>query len=126
MEISRTGIILNTENYEACVSFYQRIFGLSVMFKKEEGAFKLTCFRFGGSYLMIENDGVAKPQGKSVAENSTKLRFHVENISKTLQQLKYHGIDARIEEYEWGTTINIFDPDGNRIGIRDEAKFLVK
>ena len=88
MEIARTGIILNTENYEACISFYQKVFGLPVMFKKCEGNFKLTCFKFGGAYLMIENDGVAKPNGKSVAENSSTLRFHVENINKTLQELK--------------------------------------
>jgi lactoylglutathione lyase len=126
MEISRTGIILNTENYDACISFYQKIFGLPVMFKKDEGKFKLTCFKFGGAYLMIENDGLAKPSGKTVAENSTKLRFHVEDIHKTLKQLKYHGIDAKLQEFDWGTTINIFDPDGNRISIRDEARFLVK
>jgi lactoylglutathione lyase len=126
MDISRTGIILNTENYEACVSFYQKIFCLPVMFKKYNGDFKLTCFKFGGSYLLLENDGVAKPGGKSIAESPVKLRFNVKDINKTLQRLKYHGIDASIVENDWGATINIFDPDGNRIGIRDEARFLVK
>jgi len=126
MDISRTGVILNTENYDACVSFYQKIFGLPVMFKKSEGDFKLTCFNFGGSYLMIENDGIAKSSGKSISENAAKLRFNVKDIDKTLKRLKYHGIDAQVEKFEWGTTINLFDPDGNRVGIRDEAKFLIK
>ena len=126
MDISRTGVILNTENYDACVSFYQKVFGLPVMFRKREGDFRLTCFKFGGSYLMVETDGVAKPAGKSIAENASKLRFNVKDIAKTLQRLKYHGIDARVDEFDWGTTINIFDPDGNRIGIRDEARFLLK
>jgi len=126
MDISRTGVILNTENYEACVAFYQKVFGLPVMFKKHEGDFRLTCFKFGGSYLIIESEGVAKPGGKSIAENATKLRINVNDIQETMQRLKYHGIDAQLEEFDWGTRINILDPDGNRIGIRDEAKFLLR
>ena len=96
------------------------------MFKKNQGSFRLTCLKFGGSYLMIETEGVAIPAGKSVAENSVKLRFNVKDIDTTLQRLKYHGIEASVDEFDWGKTINIFDPDGNRVGIRDEAKFLLK
>ena len=124
MKISRTGVIINTENYEACVRFYKKIFSLPVMFTKKEGDFQLTCLKFGGAYLMIENDGVAKPEGKSINENATKLRFNVDDINEALQKLKYFGIDAKIERFEWGSTINIFDPDGNRISIRDGAKFM--
>jgi len=120
MNLSRTGIILNTENFEACVAFYRDLFRLPILFQREG----LTCFDYMGSYLMIETAGTARPAGKSIAECPGKLRFNVPDIEAALQAVRAHGIDAHIERHDWGTTINIHDPDGNRIGIRDEALFL--
>jgi lactoylglutathione lyase len=51
MNIVRTGVILNTEHYDECVSLYKSVFGLDVLFQESDGTFRLTCFRFGGSYL---------------------------------------------------------------------------
>lgn len=93
------------------------------MFEKTDGDFKLTCLEFGSSYLMIETDGLAKPSGKSIKENCTKIRFNVANLDESLIKIKSHGIDAVITKNSWGDTINIYDPDGNRVGIRDEASF---
>ena len=126
MNIVRTGIIINTEKYEACVSFYKKLFGLKILFEERKGDFQLTCFEFQGSYLMIETEGFGKPEGKTIEESPTKLRFNVSNIEDALKTVKDYGIEAQIHTYEWGSTINIFDPDGNRIGIRDEAKFESK
>lgn len=120
MNIARTGIILNVEKYAECVAFYRDIFGLKALFATAE----LTCFAFGGSYLMIETEGFAKPAGKTLKENSTKLRFNVADMEQALRNIQAHGLQAGIEKYSWGSTINIHDPDGNRIGIRDEAGFL--
>jgi len=113
MDISRTGVTLNTENYDACVSFYQKIFGLPVMFKKNNGNFRLTCFKFGGSYLMIETEGIAKPVGKSIAENAAKLRFNVKDIDKTLQRLKYHAIEDRNSPMLEQLVLSRFIEDGH-------------
>ena len=123
MDISRTGIILNTERYEECVSFYKDLFNLSVLFQEKDGEFKLTCFEFYGSYLMIETGGVSKPSGKTMEESSTKIRFNVPDIDVALSVVKGYGIEAEILKSSWGSTININDPDGNRIGIRDETTF---
>lgn len=123
MDISRTGIILNTERYEECVLFYKDLFNLNILFQKNDGEFKLTCFEFHGSYLMIETGGVSNPSGKSMEESSTKLRFNVPDIDVALSVVKAYGIDAKILKNSWGATININDPDGNRIGIRDEVLF---
>jgi lactoylglutathione lyase len=124
MEISRTGIILNTEKFDECVAFYRDLFDLEILFEEQHGAFRLTCFDFQGSYLMIETGGVANPAGKSISESATKFRFNVENIDRVLITVKNFGLDAEISRNEWGSTINIHDPDGNRIGIRDEPTFL--
>lgn len=124
MEFCRTGQILNTENYEACVAFYRDLFGLPVMFAKDDAHSSLTCFDFMGSYLMVERGGTAHLTGKSIAICPGKLRFNVRDIDAALERVKTYGIDARIERHPWGATINLHDPDGNRIGIRDEQSFM--
>jgi lactoylglutathione lyase len=123
MNVSRTGIILNTENYAECVSFYKNLFNLPVLFDQKNGDFQLTCFEFDGSYLMIETEGYAVPEGKTVQQGASKLRFNVTDIEAAHRAIKAYGIDAEIIRNDWGSTVNIFDPDGNRIGIRDEATF---
>ena len=123
MQTQRTGIILNTQNYDACVAFYRDLFGLRILHEKADGDFHLTCFEFGGSYLMVETEGVARKGEKTLAENPTKLRFNVADIEAAHVLVTDYGIDAEIERYDWGDTINISDPDGNRVGIRDEESF---
>ena len=124
MEIARTGVILNTENYDACAAFYQDLFNLDfISEKEEENGFKLTCLSFGDSYLLIETEGFAKPTGKSIKENCTKLRFNVIDLEGALTSIKAHGVDAEITKNSWGNTINIYDPDGNRVGIREGTTF---
>jgi lactoylglutathione lyase len=122
MNIVRSGLILNTENYDACVDFYMRLFGLPILYQHQQGEFRLTCLDNHGAYLMIETGGVASPQVKTMRQGSTKLRFNVSCIEAALVTLRAFGIDADIVENDWGATINIHDPDGNRVGIRDQAR----
>lgn len=126
MNILRTGVILNTENYEECVSFYEKVFDLEILYREKSNTFQLTCFAFGGSYLMIETGGLARPAGKPVSENAAKLRVNVSDIEEALEKLRSHGIHAEIRFNAWGSTIDIHDPDGNRIGIRDDPTFLAQ
>jgi len=122
--IARYGIILNTEKFEECVAFYRDLFGLRLLFEKKEGEFKLTCLEYGQGYLMVEQGGKAKYGVKSPSEASFKLRFNVEDLEEALAEIRAWGIQAEIEESSWGRTINISDPDGNRVGIRDETGFV--
>ena len=124
MEISRYGIILNVENFQKCVDFYKNLFSLPVLRSKDEGDFKLTCLSMGDTYLMIETGGEAKSQEKNISENPSKLRFNVKNIEDALAVVKDFGVEAEITDNSWGKTINIVDPDGNRVGIREEQSFL--
>jgi lactoylglutathione lyase len=123
VKLLRTGVILNTENYDACVAFYGTVLGLETLFTKTDAEDRLTCFEFGGAYLMVETGGYAKASGKSVQESSAKLRFHVESLEATRRYLVAQGIEAEISRFSWGATINLHDPDGNRIGIREEREF---
>ena len=52
-----------------------------------------------------------------------KLRFNVPDIEGALERIATYGIEAKIIKNDWGSTINLFDPDGNRVGVRDEATF---
>ena len=124
MDIAHTGVILNTENYAACVAFYRDLFNLDVISEKEEeNGFKLTCLSFGDSYLLVETEGFAKLNGKRILENCTKLRFNIIDLEGALASIKAYGINAEITKNSWGNTINIYDPDGNRVGIREGTTF---
>ncbi len=123
MEIVRTGIILNTENYKDCLNFYRDLFGFDILYQENDGDFQLTCFDFLGSYLMIETGGTARTEGRLISDSPTKIRINVTDIESALDKIKSYGIDAKIRKSNWGSTINIHDPDGNRVGIRDETTF---
>lgn len=124
MDTQRFGIILNVEKYQQCVTFYREVLGLDVLFSKVDGDFKLTCLAFGAAYLMIETDGFSEPNGKSIKSCPSKLRFNVADINNTLLHIKSFNISAEVIENDWGSSINIYDPDGNRISIRDEVGFV--
>jgi len=121
MEIEKHGIILNVEKYDECVSFYRDLFGLPVLHTKQDGDFRLTSLGIGDAYLLIETGGVTYESEKPISQNPTKLRFNVSDLSSALEKAKEHFGDACINEYDWGSTINIIDPDGNRVGIRDSS-----
>ena len=119
MKLERTGIILFVDRYDACVTFYTEIIGLSILFQKEN----LTCFDFGGSYLLIEPKEIEN-DGKSVIDkNGICLRFNVNNIKDHYEKLLSLGISANWEEYDWGTIVKFKDPDGNICSLKDSEKF---
>ena len=124
MDIHRHGIILNVERFDECVAFYRERFGLETMFEKRDGDFRLVCLRYGDGYLMIETGGTAKPAGRTVVEGPAKLRFNVGDLDAAAAELREAGLDVAIETAPWGRSIHLFDPDGNRVGIREERDFV--
>lgn len=122
MEIERTGLILYTDRYETCVIFYRDAVGLAVLFETAE----LTCFDFGGSYLMVEREGIARPSGKNTFENPTCLRFNVKDVKRCAQILRDRGIEVNYQEHSWGAVAKFFDPDGNICALRDETSFAAQ
>lgn len=44
-------------------------------------------------------------------------------IEDALESIHAYGVEAAITRHAWGSAIEIHDPDGNRIGIRDELTF---
>ena len=123
MNYARTGIILCTSNYDACVHFYERVLELRQLFALDNEHSKLTCLDMGGSYLMIETGGTATPEGKSLEQNPIWLRFNVEDVESAAKALEARGVQVKVRREVWGTVADFLDPDGNHCSLRDEISF---
>ncbi len=122
MKFERTGLILCTENYEACVAFYRDVLQLPVLEVLDNAHSKLTAFQFGAdTYLMIETGGTAKPEGKSLEDNAVWLRFNVADVDAAAAELEGRGVSVTIRREVWGTVGDFKDPDGNICSLREEA-----
>jgi lactoylglutathione lyase len=115
IEIKTHGIILGTENFEACLQFYRDVIGLPVWYVKND----LVCLRFGNGYLMIETGGVAHVGVKTTAQNPTIIRFNVENVEQASDSLRKRGVDVQVTTFEWGTVGTFADPDGNIVEFKN-------
>jgi len=115
VEIVKTGFILYTINYEACVTFYEELLGLKVLYKKQT----LTCFDFNGSYLMIEVDDETDQEiSKVPTRDRVCIRVNVESVKKACEILDKNSIRYTYGEFDWGTIAKFRDPDGNLIAFR--------
>ena len=122
MKYERTGVILCTENYEACVSFYSELLDLPVLETLDNEYSKLTVLGFGvDTYLMIETEGTAVPSGKTLVENPVWLRFNVKNVEASARELRGKGVQVAIRKESWGTVGDFMDPDGNICSLREET-----
>lgn len=114
MNVKETGIILFCEDYEAAVKFYAEQLGLPI---RERGE-SLSTLDFGGSYLMLEDKGVASDREKTRAQNPTVLRFHVDDFDASVEELEARGVHVQVQHFRWGTIGVVIDPEGNRIELK--------
>lgn len=119
MKFDRTGIILYTINYKKCVEFYQNALDLKVIFKTET----LTCFEFGGSYLMVEIDDESDLEIGYNERTRTCLRMNVSNVKSLVDLLISKNIEVDYQKHAWGTVAKFLDPDGNLCAFRDTKSF---
>ena len=115
MKLRESGIILFCEQYEEAVKFYSEQLGLRIREQKND----LTIFDFGGSYLMIEDNGVASTTPKTRAQNPVVLRFNVNDFDNTIKEMRNRGVSVEVHPFDWGKIGVIIDPEGNRIEIKD-------
>lgn len=123
MQFTKTGIILNTQNYQECVRFYGDVLGLEILYKIDRTDEHLTTFRLGNTYLMVERGGVAHQGSKTTDVCPTKFRFNVADINAACAELQSKGIDVSLKQHSWGDTAEFFDPDGNRCALRTDKGF---
>lgn len=119
MNIDRTGLILYTLNYKECVRFYEHILELKIMFTTET----LTCFAWGGSYLMVEIDDEFNGSLPKKERTRTCLRLNVANVKQYADLISAKGIKVDYQEHSWGTVAKFYDPDGNLCALKDSERF---
>lgn len=115
--ITRTGFILYVVKYTQCVDFYREVLGLPVLFATDS----LTCFGFGGSYLMVEVDDPRTQESKP--EQVTCLRMNVPDVKACAELLEAAGVAVDLQEHPWGTVAKFEDPDSNLCAFKDDVRF---
>ncbi|RAP77498.1 VOC family protein [Paenibacillus montanisoli] len=115
MKLKESGIILFTEDYETALAFYVSNMGLRIREQKAN----LTVLDFGGSYLMIEDQGVSSSAPKTRSQNPTVLRLDVYDFEDAVHELRGRDVDVGVYEFSWGTIAVIVDPEGNRIELKN-------
>lgn len=124
MQYTRTGLILCTENYKECVQFYSDVLELPILHALDNEHSKLTCFDMGGNnYLMIETGGTSIPSGKTLDQSPVWLRFNVQDVEQSAEELERKGVNVEVRKEVWGTVADFSDPDGNMCSLRDEGTF---
>lgn len=124
MKTQRTGVIIFTENFDTLKNFYQEIFEFPEFFdaKWEENntSEQLVCLDTGSGYILIET-----PQGKEINPSGPlHLRFNIHEVKTLSEKLKKQKIEHTYTKEPWGENLQLQDPDGNIISIRDEITFL--
>jgi len=119
MTFDRTGFILYTLRYSECVDFYGNLVGLPLLFETET----LTCFQFGGAYLMVEIDDEHDGITPEPTRLKTCLRINVSDVKALAEELTRKGVSVDYQEHSWGTVAKFFDPDGNLCAFKDSGKF---
>lgn len=119
VQITRTGFILYVRKYPECAAFYHDVLGLPKMFETPD----LTCFQFGGSYLMVERDDEDEVERSGRPSYPTCLRMNVHDVRSYADRLIQHGVAVDYQEHEWGTVAKFVDPAGNLCAFKDDAKF---
>ena len=121
MKFTRTGLILCTENYDACVAFYANTLELPVLEVLDDEHSKLTRLAFGtDTCLLIETGGHAVPGVKAMDQNPVWLRFNVADVEQAATELAERGVEVTIRREVWGTCGDFKDPDGNVCSLREE------
>ncbi|MDQ0874994.1 lactoylglutathione lyase [Paenibacillus sp. V4I3] len=115
MQLRESGIILFCEHYEQALKFYTEKIGLQIRGQKSD----LAVLDFGGSYLMIEDNGIASASPKTREQNPIVIRFNVDDFENTILEIKNRGVEVDVHSFNWGKIGVIIDPEGNRIEIKD-------
>lgn len=83
----------------------------------------LTCFEFGGCYLMVEIDDEFIGKEGNIQRTKTCLRMNVRNVKELTEKLTLQNINVNYQEHSWGTVAKFHDPDGNLCAFKDSPSF---
>jgi catechol 2,3-dioxygenase-like lactoylglutathione lyase family enzyme len=109
-------MLLRTRDLDRSLAFYTDVLGLTI--RKHGKA------RDGGP-LVATNEGIALTTGRANGESPIEhLAFRGARIEALAERARQHGVeivDGPAVTDEYGTSIYVEDPDGNRIEIFGDA-----
>ena len=115
MKIERTGLILKTSRVEECIRFYRDVLECPVWFRNEG----VTCLGICDTYILVEApDESAPPPSPSFI-----LRLNVVDVRKEAEVLRSRGVDAWVDDFDWGTICTFFDPAGTKLELMEAHRF---
>lgn len=121
MKYERTGVILCTQLYDECVTFYSTVLELPIIETLDNKHSKLTVLAFSTDcYLMIETGGRYSSSPKTTNQNPVWLRFNVKSVVQAAEDLGLKGIAVNVRKEPWGTVGDFKDPDGNMCSLKQE------
>ena len=109
-------MLLRTRDLDRSLAFYTDVLGLTIRKRGEA--------RDGGP-LVATNEGIALTTGRVEGESPIEhLAFRGARIDALAERAREHGVaivDGPAVTAEYGTSIYVEDPDGNRIEIYGDA-----
>jgi catechol 2,3-dioxygenase-like lactoylglutathione lyase family enzyme len=109
-------MLLRTRDLDRSLAFYQDVLGLTI--RKHGQA------RDGGPLVGL-NEGLALTTGRVDGESPIEhLAFRGDGIEALAERVRAHGVtivDGPAVTEEYGTSIYVEDPDGNRVEIFGSA-----
>ena len=70
---------------------------------------------------MVETGGAGFPPEKTFAQSPIKIRLNVKDLEQSVADIRKTGLDAEIQNHDWGSVSEFCDPDGNRIALRQHS-----
>jgi catechol 2,3-dioxygenase-like lactoylglutathione lyase family enzyme len=104
-----------TDNVEAATEFYERLLGTAPAHR----AAGIAIFKVGDAEVLIHQRYEAGP-GDLPCENH--VAFAVADVDESVTELEARGLSVEIpaQDYEWGRSAYLRDPDGHLLEIHQE------
>jgi catechol 2,3-dioxygenase-like lactoylglutathione lyase family enzyme len=107
---------------ERSVAFFRDCLCLSIRYE-EEGWVE---FDAGGATLAVSRGGTARPEPKSLEEQTVQVSFRVEDRDEAVRVLRERGVPfSGLADQPFGRIATFEDPDGNRYQIYEPGECRV-
>ena len=103
-------VYLYVRDMKRSLAFYRDLLGVPL---EGDDHWVETVFPWGTRFALHAHDGVGE-----LSSGTVRIDFGVEDVAAAADFLRSRGVDVRATmEDDWGTAVEIVDPDGYRINL---------